>query len=454
MSLTRDLIRLIRAKPVGRRDLEQAALLVLDTAANFIAGAVSDPGRRLLGWARSEGFVGDGGLRGDAGRNAFLLGALSHILEVDDLHRRSVVHPGCAVVPVLWGIAIPASGPIAGDRALAACLHGYEAAARLGRSVGPAHYRIWHNTATCGPFGSAMAAAHLLGLDEEGCVDALGNAGTQAAGLWQFIETGAMSKHLHAGRAAEAGTVAAGLAAHGVTGAPDILEGARGFFAAMCPDALPELLLADLESPWELHATSLKPWPSCRHTHPAIDAALGLHAKLTAMGLGAEAIEEIRVGAYPAALDLCGRGDPQTAYAAKFSLQHCVAAALADGEVWFEAFEAPARAALAPLRARVRLAPDPALEATYPEAWGAALEVRLSGGRSLAARRDNAKGDPELPFSAAETVAKAARLMTFGGCGDPRPFIDGVLAMADGAPLPPLPRAFPGDLAARTKAAE
>src|SRR5690606_14080258 len=126
---------------------------------------------------------------------------------------------------------------------------------RVGMAVGPAHYRVWHNTATCGPYGSAMAAAELLGLDDVQAVHALGNAGTQSAGLWQFLETGAMSKHLHAGRAAEAGIVAAELAARGFTGAPAILEGEKGFFAGACPDARPEALLADPAAPWQLRLT-------------------------------------------------------------------------------------------------------------------------------------------------------------------------------------------------------
>lgn len=145
---------------------------------------------------------------------------------------------------------------------------------------GRRHYRIWHNTATCGPYGSAMAAASLLGLSEEQTVDALGNAGSQSAGLWEFLDTGAETKHLHAGRGAEVGVVAATQAAHGFTGAPTILEGPRGFFKATCPDPDTSPLVPDDSDPWQLHLTSIKPWPSCRHTHPAIDCALTLYQRV------------------------------------------------------------------------------------------------------------------------------------------------------------------------------
>ena len=254
-----------------------------------------------------------------------------------------MVHPGCVVVPALLALG----GGRDGRQVLTGLLHGFEATTRLGMSVGPAHYRIWHNTATCGPFGSAMASAHLLGLSDEQAMHALGNAGSQAAGLWEFLETGAETKHLHAGRGAEAGVVAAGLAAHGFTGAPRILEGERGFYAAACPDGDPSRLLADPQAPWQVHLTSIKPWPSCRHTHPAIACGQDIRQQMKKAELSAENISEIGVETYQAALDLCDRPDPQSPYAAKFSLQHCTAAALTEPEVVFSSFETQARDRLA-----------------------------------------------------------------------------------------------------------
>lgn len=163
---------------------------------------------------------------------------LTHILELDDLHRDSVVHPGCVVVPAVWPLAESSNVKPGGITTLTAILHGFEAAIRVETAVGLEHYRIFHNTATYGPFDSAMAT--LLDLPVEMTINALGNAGTQAAGLWQFLESGAMSKHLHAGRAAEAGLVAADLASRGFTGPDGILEGERGFFAGLAPAGDPE----------------------------------------------------------------------------------------------------------------------------------------------------------------------------------------------------------------------
>lgn len=424
-TLTQGLAALLRRRPISADDRAAAALFTLDAIANMIGGRRTAPGRILTEWAGAEP-------RDTAGR-AFVMGALTHILEVDDLHRGSVVHPGCVVVPA--ALALGNRLEVGGHAFLDAVLWGFEAACRVGLAVGPAHYRIWHNTATCGPYGAAAAAGKLLGLSEPAFVDAFGNAGSQSSGLWQFMATGAMTKHLHAGHAASAGLLAADLAARGFSGPPAILEGEKGFFRAACPDAVPENVLADPAGPWALTQTSIKPWPSCRHTHPAIDAALELHDRIAG-----RAIEDVAVEAYPAALDVCDRPAPETPYEAKFSLHHCVAAAIKDGGVDFASFEAEARARLAPLRARVKIATTPDFTAAYPAAWGSAVTVTLEGGETLTARRAHALGDPEAPLSREAMIDKALMLMTTGGLGRALAgrLATGILAFADDGPLPDL----------------
>jgi 2-methylcitrate dehydratase PrpD len=439
MTLSADLIRLIRAKEIEEADLARAALFVLDTAANFIGGTNCDEGRRFLAWARATGHLTTTGIRGEPARATFLLGALAHSLEIDDLHRAAALHPGCVVVPVLWGRDWAASEGVDGKRALAAVLHGYEAVARIGMAVGPAHYKLWHNTATCGPFGAAMAAATLLGLDDDRCIDALGNAGTQSSGLWEFLSNGAMSKPIHAGHAAEAGLTAVELAQHGITGAPAILEGERGFFAAMCPDAEPELVLQEPDAPWQLHASSIKPWPSCRHTHPVIDASQELRRTLVEQKLGMEAVESIDIATYGAALDRCNNPKPDSVLAGKFSLQHCAAAALAFDEVWFEAFETDARRQLAPLRANCSVSVSQEMQNNYPQNWGAEVRIYLTGGEQLSANRMHAKGDPEFALDTDAMIAKASRLLSYGNVAEPMTFVESILAMQEGAPIPSLP---------------
>ncbi|MDP2620220.1 MAG: MmgE/PrpD family protein [Hyphomicrobiales bacterium] len=437
MSLSGELFDLVASKEISREDLEAAALFTLDAVASVVAGTRTPQGEILVAWGRRIGACGENAAR-DAGRRAFLLGGLTHILEVDDLHRESVVHPGCITIPAVWAAAESGLGESSGREFLSAILWGFEATTRVGMAAGPAHYRIFHNTATCGPFGSAMAVARLIGLARAQAVDALGNAGTQAAGLWQFLDTGAMSKHLHAGRAAEAGLVAAELAALGFTGAPEILEGARGFFAALCPDAEPARLIADPQAPWQLRQTSIKPWPSCRHTHPAIDAAQEIRQALAGDGRKADEIASIEVETYGAALALCDRAEPKTVYDAKFSLQHTVAAALCRDRVDFAAFDEEARCECAKLRGRVKVAETPSFEGAYPAHWGARVSARLENGRVVSAERGDAMGDPEMPLSSEQMVDKARGLLDFGRYPRSEALIEGILALADGGPLPRL----------------
>lgn len=425
LSLTGGLARLLAQKPVETRDLEAAALFTLDAVANAVAGQSTTQGGIIGKWAGARTM--------DVGRRAFVMGALTHILEVDDLHKTSVVHPGCVVVPAAWAVA-EASGA-RGPRFLKAVLWGFEAATRVGMAVGPAHYRIWHNTATCGPYGSAAAAGSLLGLDEAQMVDAFGNAGTQSAGLWEFMATGAMTKHLHAGRGAEAGVVAAELAKLGFTGPPEILEGPRGFFAAACPDADPQAVLADPDHRWQVHETSIKPWPSCRHTHPIIDAAQRLRDQITSV----EAIKSVIIETYQAALNLCDNQRPETEYAAKFSLQHTVAAALSDDQVTFASFDEASRARLTPLRAKVTVKLSGALETAYPGRWGGAVEVSLNDGTILREEPHDAVGDPEAPLTKEQLIAKARNLLSFGGMTEPDRLIEGILALPEGGAPPMLP---------------
>lgn len=434
-TLTHELVALIRAKPIGDRDLHQAALYTLDAIANTVGGRSSPPGKLLCQWGKEH--------HGDAARQAFVMAGLTHILETDDLHRASVTHPGCVVVPTV--LALGARQKVGGRALLEAVLHGFEAMCRVGNSVGQSHYKIWHNTATCGPFGSAMAAATLLQLTDGQCVHALGNAGTQSSGLWEFLDSGAMSKHLHAGRAAESGITAAELAALGFTGPPAILEGDKGLFAAACSDAVPSAVCADADADWQLRQTSIKPWPSCRHTHPAIDAALVLHQRLN----GRE-VRSVSADVYQATLDVCDRPQPDSEYEAKFSIYHCIAAALTDGRVEFDSFSGDSRARLSALRRNITVRSAEPYKSAYPNKyWGAAVSVTTAGGDTLTEKREACKGDPEAALSDTEMLRKAEMLLGHGGMESAQSLalIEAVMGLAnDEVDWGLLESVFPGEI--------
>lgn len=422
-SLSGELVALLARRPVSERDLEMTALFTLDAMAGMVGARAHPKARPILDWLASEG--------GGASRAAFRLAALSNILEMDSMHRASAIHAGTVVVPA--ALAVGQSLGSDGRDVLTAILKGCEAAFRIGRAVGPAHYRVYQNTATVGPFGAAVAAGLLLDLSASQLAHALGNAGTQAGGFWEFLVDGTLTKQLHAGGSAERGVAAAQLAKRDFTGPSRILEGDRAFFRTTCPDGDPGAVLRSPEAPWELWNNSYKPWPSPRHTHPAIDAALDLSSLVRS-----RPIRAIEIDTYQAALDLCDESCPTNEHEAKFSLRHCVTIALLDGQIGFASFEDEAIHRAADLVGRTRVRAAEPFRSAYPHAWGAEVRVTLDSGETLSRSRDHAKGDPEAPMSREEMAAKARELFRVGAVSDPDELMATVLRMAQGDPPPDL----------------
>ncbi len=405
-SLTRQLYRLIDGKPVTADDLIKTRGFMLDWMGCYTAGGNTEQGKILDHWNSKWGGTG-------LGQEVFLMAAQSHITETDDLHRGSVTHPACVVFPVAWNLSRFLKKDF--EACLLASLKGYEAICRVGEAVGPSHYKIFHNTATAGVFGSATTAVFLLGLNEEQFVWAMGNAGTQAAGLWQFNEDATMSKHLHAGHAAAAGLKAALLAAEGFTGPEKILEGEKGFFKGFCPDPVPDAVTAESEN-WKLTETSIKPYPSCRHTHPAIDAALQIRSEMEHSGVETARIESVEVSTYETAIHVTDNPRPESTYAAKFSMQYCVSLALRHGFPGLNHFEGDLliENRNSDLIKNVTLSTGREFGEAYPKHWGAYLKVK-AGGETYESKIKSAKGDPENPLLEEELLKKYFGLMDYAG---------------------------------------
>ncbi len=408
-----------RASGLPEEVLETSQGYLLDWLGSTLAGTATAPGAMLLDYAEMQpsgpcGVVGSS-LSRSADVAALVNGGLSHIVEMDDVDRGSVVHPGAVVIPAALAVAERENRN--GRDFLSAVVAGYEVAIRIGEAVGKRHYYYFHNTGTCGVFGAAAAAGWLLGLTEEQIVWALGNAGTQSSGLWEFSADGAMSKHLHTGRAAAGGLLAADLAARGFTGPRRILEGERGLFAATAPNAAPERVVDGLDtvSPvFKIGGVSLKPHASCRHTHASIDVSLGLRRRLEG-----RAVERVEIDTYQAALDLCDDSEPRTPYAAQFSLQHCVALALTRGHVTLEDFTPASIAdpAVRGLLPRISALARSDLESRYPVEWPARIRLVLEGGERLDGAVTHPRGDPESPLNRAELEEKFRMLASYGKHG-------------------------------------
>lgn len=340
---------------------------------------------------------------------ALINGGASHVIELDDIHKASIVHAATVIMPA--AIAVGEWQDVSGKALLEAIIVGYEVAFRVGETVTPSHYYYFHNTATCGTFGAAAAVAKLLGLSEAQIVQALGSAGTQAAGLWEFIEDGTMSKQLHPGKAAMNGILSALLAQQGFTGASAIFEGRRGFFEAMSTDYDVSKMTAGLGTQYKIMENAFKVHASCRHTHAAMDIALTLHEKMASRGV--EAIQSIEVGAYQVALDITDDAEPQTIYAAKFSMQFCVALALLTGKGGFTAFTAQTLhdRAIRQLMDKLTVVTDESIHQRYPQEWGAKITIQWQDGSTDVVESAFPKGDPENPLTEQDFIDKFKELV-------------------------------------------
>ena len=413
-SLTGQLAALL-ARPVAQAARARARLHVLDWLGCATLGAQRPAGRAMAGLLREHGAgpcwtLGHGPRPLDAALryNA----SLGNILEMDDVHRSSILHPGPVIIPAALAVA-QHRGIDDADALLDAIVRGYEATIRIGRAIGVSHYRYWHNTASCGGFGAAAACASLYGLDQAQLVSALGNAGSRSGGLWRMRHEDVMSKQWHTADAAASGVAAAQLAAHGVSGPHAILEGEQGMFAAMSIDADPALVTR-AEADWLIFDTTFKPWPACRHAHPAIDALLQL---LQRYAVSTSAVRSVRVDTYADALLFCDRPQPRTEAQARFSIQHALAAILAYGAPQLPHYASASLddANIARWRTSISVHADDGYSTRFPQAYGARVSVTLEQGCVLTLALDDTRGDPACPMTALDIEAKAAMLMDAAG---------------------------------------
>lgn len=392
--------------------------LFVDWLGSALAGKGARPVEAIERFALAMG-PGDGGSQVLVSRRrtspmfaAMVNAAASHFAEQDDVHNGSVFHPAAVVFPPALALA-QALGR-SGRELIAACVAGYEVGIRVGEFLGRSHYRIFHTTGTAGTLAAAAAAGHLLRLTPEQMLHALGSAGTQAAGLWEFLRDAADSKQLHTAHAATAGLAAACLAQEGFTGARRILEGTQGLAAGMSSDADPSRLVDRLGTRWALAETSFKFHASCRHTHPAADA---LQLVMREHRLAAGDIERVTAHVHQGAIDVLGPVvDPQSVHQAKFSMGSVLALLALRGAAGIAEFEAHWRDAdIVAWRDRVAMALDDEVDRAYPARWIGKVSVHLRDGRVLHGRVDEPKGDPGNTLARDEIAAKVKRLARFSG---------------------------------------
>lgn len=301
--------------------------------------------------------------------SALLNGAFAHSDDFDDTNATGTVHPGSVVIAAVLSVV----GNESGADLMTALVAGYEVTARVGKALGPTAYdRGFHPTALAGIFGAIAAVASLHRMSASEIEHCWGIAGSMASGSMQFLHDGSWNKRLHPGWSAYSALVAVRLARAGFIGSSSSLEGEYGLLRSHSDDPQPAVLTAGLGTEWLLLDTAIKPYPSCRYCHSAVDAAIELSSRVAGNGMeGATVTVQLSEDA----LQIVGRRQPQklrpkTSGDAQFSIYFQVASALLDGWLGMTSFdvldrpkvlalaermEVVARSDFAPLQASVTL---------------------------------------------------------------------------------------------------
>ena len=335
-------------------------------------------------------------------------GNLAHSLDFDDTHARGSIHPSAPIVPAAFAAAEMAGAN--GRDIIAGIVAGYEVQIRLSIALKPSeHYaRGFHPTATCGVFGAAAAAARVFGLTAHQIANAFGLCGSQAAGSMQFLLDGAWNKPFHTGYAAMGGLMAASFAADGFRGAGQALEGKAGFLHAYAPNSDHQAAVADLGERFETLEIAVKPYPSCRYGHAAMDALIDLRA---ANDIDYQDIESIEVGLPRTGWNLIGdpendKQNPKNYVDGQFSMPFVAAVAIRDGKMGWDSY-APhlVDGDTLALCKRIRSVVDAKVEAEFPAHMGGLVRVHTGSG-NFEKMVVIARGEPENFLSAAQMRGK------------------------------------------------
>ena len=338
--------------------------------------------------------------RVDALHAALFNGMSAHVLDFDDTHLRTLLHPSVPVASALMALA--ELQPLSGSQFLTAFIAGVEIECRIANAIWFAHNSHWYITGTAGVFGAAAASARILGLDEDQATLALGIACAQAAGTREMA--GTMTKAFIHGRAAQNGLLAALLAQQGFTAAETSLEGPHGFAHVLAPERDLARITAGLGVTYEILQNSYKPYACGVVAHPVIDACVQLRNE---HHLRASDIERVALVVNPRAIELTGIQSPPNGLKSKWSIYHSAAVALVDGVAGEHQYtdERVNDPEVRALRASVTASADAQLQEI-----AARVAVTLKNGTVLAKHVERVVGSAENPMSDRDLEAKVRGL--------------------------------------------
>ncbi len=348
---------------------------------------------------------------------ALLNGALGHSLDFDDTHADSSLHPSAPVVPAAFAVGelVGASG----REVLTAIVAGYEVCCRLGNALDPtSHYaRGFHPTATAGTFGAAAAAAKLFKLPQDRIIAAFGVAGSQAAGSLQFLVNGAWNKRYQVGASAMNGVIAATLARNDFVGATESIEGKHGLLVGYSDNAHPEKAVADLGKVYETMKIGVKPYPSCRYTHAALDALIAMRRE---HNLTPDQIKRVEIGLHRNGITLTGdaatKRHPTSVVGGQFSMFFTGAVALDQGRFGWDDYDRLGDAAVDALADKFDVVQDDRLETGRKHPFGARVSITTDDGVHERIH-DDPSGEPN---SFPDSQAMAQKFLTLA-----RPVLNG-----------------------------
>ena len=382
----------LRYEDLPREVVAAAKDAIIDTIAACICGSALPWSRIVIDYAERTGPAGTSRILGrgsavQAPAAALANGALAHAFELDSLTRPGAgAHPGATVLPPALAVAQQIGGQgqiISGRSLIAAFVAGNEVMIRIGRATGHTNEaRGFHAPGTTGPFGAAIACAHLLGLDAATMTNAIGIAGSLAGGLLEFAKgDGGMVKRLHLGRASEAGVLAASLAQSGFTGPKTVLEGQFGFLRVFCTEFDETSLTKGLGQDFVTTSTVLKRYPVHATAHAAVRAVRDLQ---TEHGFTGAEIEAITVTGNKRMVERHAIAEPGDLMLAQYSIPFCVALALHREARNPESYDESALAdpQICELTRRVRIVPENSAGAHgHGGAMGSTVTITLSDGR-------------------------------------------------------------------------
>ncbi|WP_316166341.1 MULTISPECIES: MmgE/PrpD family protein [unclassified Bradyrhizobium] len=312
---------------------------------------------------------------------ALLNGTMGHSLDFDDTHADSSLHPSAPVVPAAFAVGemVGASG----REVLTAIVAGYEVCCRLGNALDPtSHYaRGFHPTATAGTYGAAAAAGKLFGLSEQQLIYAFGVSGSQAAGSLQFLVNGAWNKRYQVGASAMNGVIAATLAKNDFVGAIESVEGKHGLLVGYTDTPHHDKAVAGLGSTYETMKIGVKPYPSCRYTHAAIDAIIALRRE---HNLTPDQVKRVEVGLHRNGITLTGdaatKRHPTSIVGGQFSMFFTGALALDQGRFGWDDYTRLGDAAINALADKFDVVQDDKLEIGRSHPFGARVTITTADG--------------------------------------------------------------------------